>query len=32
MAPLSFMILDKVFLETPRFAAISLIVMDRGNR
>jgi hypothetical protein len=30
--PLSFMILDNVFLETPRVAAISFIVMDKGKR
>ena len=30
--PLSFMILESVFLETPRVSAIYLIEMDRGKR
>ena len=32
IAPLSFMIFDSVFLETPSVSAISLIVMDRGKK
>ena len=30
--PLSLMILDKVFLDTPRLDAISFIVMDNGAK
>ncbi|EFK07812.1 conserved domain protein [delta proteobacterium NaphS2] len=32
IAPRSLMILDNVFLETPRETAISLMVMDKGER
>jgi hypothetical protein len=32
MDPLSFIILDNVFLEIPRVSAISLIEIDKGKR